>query len=62
MGTNLSMYFGEVVNAMGWGVLFAYLTDFIAVDKAFGTPGATTGETLDATPSAWCRKKQVLIG
>ena len=56
------MYFGEVVNAMGWGVLFAYLTDFIAVDKAFGTPGATTGETLDATPSAWCRKKQVLIG
>lgn len=30
---------------MGWGVLFAYLADFIAVDKNFGTAGATTGTT-----------------
>ena len=32
---------------MGWGVLFAYLADFIAVDKNFGTAGATTGTMCD---------------
>ena len=43
VGTNLCLYMAELPNAMGWGVLFAYLADFIAVDKNFGTEGATTG-------------------
>ena len=46
VGTNLCMYLAELPNAMGWGVLFAYLTDFIAVDKNFGTVGATTAVSI----------------
>eukprot|EP00750_Incisomonas_marina_P026308 INCI5896.1.p1 GENE.INCI5896.1~~INCI5896.1.p1 ORF type:complete len:482 (+),score=87.19 INCI5896.1:694-2139(+) len=46
VGTNLCLYLGELPNAMGWGVLFAYLADFIAVDKNFGTAGATTAVSI----------------
>jgi MFS family permease len=44
--TNMLVYASELPSAMGWGVLFAFLTDFVATDKLFGVQNATTCVTL----------------
>lgn len=40
--TNMLIYWSEIPSAMGWGVLFAFLTDYVAQDKYFGVENATT--------------------
>ena len=40
--TNMLIYWSEIPASMGWGVLFAFLTDYVAQDKAFGVENATT--------------------
>jgi len=40
--TNMLLYWSEIPSAMGWGVLFAFLTDYVAIQKEFGVESATT--------------------
>ena len=39
--TNMLLYWSEIPSSMGWGVLFAFLTDFVAIDKQFTVVNAT---------------------